>query len=63
MQLIPLNKPGYFRSKVYDNINWIFWRPVVHGVLTYTEASSLGVSELMEANAALDRRIKEENKK
>lgn len=43
------------------NKNWWFWRPVVAGVVTYTEAIQMSKRQLLLANAALDRRMKEEN--
>ncbi|MDD5774267.1 MAG: hypothetical protein PHX78_12470, partial [bacterium] len=52
---------GYFKKCVYENSS--FWRPIVYGVLTFTEASIIDPHELMEANTALDRMIKEQNKK
>jgi len=36
---------------------------VVYGVLTYTEAAHIDPQELAEANAALDRYIRERNRK
>jgi len=55
--LISLNDRAYFKKEV--DRNWHFWRPIVYKVLTYTEASQLTEYELVEANAALDRKIKE----
>jgi hypothetical protein len=34
--------------------DWIFWKPVVYGILTYTEASECGMEDLLDANAAAD---------
>ena len=42
-----------------DNYWW--WRPILYGVLTYKEASSLSPQDIMEANAALDIKLKQEN--
>lgn len=41
--------------------NWWFWRPVVNGVLTYSEADEMSMTDLLEANAALDIKIQKEN--
>jgi hypothetical protein len=34
--------------------DWIFWKPVIYGILTYTEASECDMETLLEANAAVD---------
>lgn len=60
-RIINLNDSIHFKNEV--NKNWHFWRPIVHGVLTYTEASEITEYELIEANFALDRKIKESNPK
>ena len=57
LDLIPINNRGYFKARVYDNDNWIFWRPIVFRILSYTEASKMTVDELLESNAALDKYI------
>jgi len=36
--------------------NWYFWKPIVCGALTYTEAINLEDSVLLEACAAIDYR-------
>jgi hypothetical protein len=36
---------------------WYFWRLIVEGVITYTEAIQMDDDELMTANAALDHYI------
>lgn len=33
---------------------WLFWRPVVLGVLTYTEARDMQIYELIECNEAIE---------
>lgn len=43
--------------------NWWFWRPIVYGVLSYTEADSMSMSDILEANAALDYKFKLESRK
>ncbi|GEM_PF-3808651 len=40
---------------------YAWWRPIVYGVLTYTEASNLPIEEILEANAALDIKLQHEN--
>ena len=42
--------------------NWWFWRPIVYGVLSYTEACWASPLTIQEANEALDIKIKQENK-
>lgn len=37
------------------------WRPVIEGVLTYTEASQMSHHKLHEANSALDIQIEKIN--
>jgi hypothetical protein len=34
--------------------DWIFWKPIVHGVLTYSEASNCDLDTLLEANVVAD---------
>lgn len=34
--------------------DWLFWKPVVYGILTYTEASRCDTETLLEANAAAE---------
>ena len=62
LQLQPISQRSFYQKKLSDNENWLFWRPIVNGVLTYTEASQMHITELLEANAALDRKIADEKK-
>jgi hypothetical protein len=46
---------SYYRQKVKRE--WFFWRPVVYGVLSFTEAAEGDPELLNEANAALDNKF------
>lgn len=43
---------AYLKRKAREQ--WYFWRPIVLGVLTYTEASQMYEEELLECNIAID---------
>lgn len=47
-----VDPPTFYRAKV--DSEWVFWRPIMEKVLTYSEASVMSPEELMEANAAID---------
>ncbi len=51
---------GYYKKKVDDE--WFFWRPIVYNILTFAEASEGEPGLLLEANFALDKKIKEQKK-
>ncbi len=51
---------NYWQTKVKND--WLFWRPIVNGVLTFTEASEGGPGLLLEGNAALNEHIRIQNK-
>jgi hypothetical protein len=59
--VVNLNDRSYFKQIV--DSNWWFWRPIVHEILSYSEASRMNQQEIMEANAALSRYFKEQNRK
>jgi|GEM_PF-6272163 hypothetical protein len=49
---------GYYRQKVKKE--WLFWRPIVYNVLTFTEACENDPEVLTEANIALDIKFEKE---
>jgi hypothetical protein len=55
---ISISDRGFFRKEA--NSNWWFWRPILSGALTYTEASEMDQYEIMECNAAIDKKIRDE---
>lgn len=42
--------------------NFLFWRAILGGALTYTEASRVDMETLLEANAALTKSAKDQEK-
>jgi len=46
-----LNKLDYEKEV---KTQWYFWRLIMEGVISYTEACNMSESELQEANAALN---------
>jgi hypothetical protein len=58
--VVNLKDKSYFNQSV--NSNWWFWRPIAYGILSYTEASRMGQQDILEANAALNRKLKEQNR-
>jgi hypothetical protein len=51
---------SYYRTLAKRN--WLFWRPIVERVLSYSEACEMDIDELYEVNAALDIYIEQKNK-
>jgi len=42
--------------------NWVFWRPIMEGKLSFERAETMTLDELLEVNAAIDsyaQRLKE----
>ncbi len=42
---------------------WLFWRPVINNILTYTEACECDFETLLEANGAVSIKLEEENER
>lgn len=38
--------------------NAVFWKPILHGILTYTEANKCSVDDLLEANVIAEIKLK-----
>lgn len=49
------------RSRAQEN--WYQWRLVIAGVIRYSELDLLDPDDIMEANAALDLHLEEQNKR
>jgi hypothetical protein len=58
---VNLNDASILKDAVEKD--WLFWRPVVNEILTFTEASLMTPYELSLANIAIDLRIADEKKK
>lgn len=41
-------------------MEWSFWRPVINKVLTFSEACSATLDDIIDANAVLDIKIEQE---
>jgi hypothetical protein len=54
---LDLRNEDIFKHRVLDSA--VFWKPVLHGLLTYTEARGMHPQELREACAALDMKGKD----
>lgn len=52
--------PRQYRNKAHNS--WLFWRLVLDGNVSYSDAMQLDIDEIMEANAALDILIEEQRK-
>ena len=52
---------SYYKKSVKNNFE--FWKPIIFGILTFTEASEGDPEMLFEACAAADLKIEFENKK
>ena len=53
--------PRQIREKAQNN--WAFWRLVLDGNISYSDACQMDIEEIMEANAALDILIEHMKKK
>jgi hypothetical protein len=51
----------YWKQRAHNN--FIFWKPIIFGVLTYTEAAEGDPELLFEAGGAVDLKIEFENKR
>ena len=60
-KLVDFADKSHFRQCVEKD--WWFWRPVVYRTLTYTEAAAMDQQEIFTANAALDKKQEEDNKR
>ena len=60
-KIVQLNNRFFLKKEVKSE--WWFWRPIIEGVLSYTEASEMHPYELALVNAGIDYKIEEENKK
>ncbi len=49
-----------YRKKAQNS--WLFWRLVLDGNISYSDANKMDIEEIMEANAALDILIEEQRK-
>lgn len=59
--MAPKSKSDSYYRRVAKK-NWVFWRPVLSGVVPYSNALEMDFEELHEANAALDIYIEKQKK-
>ena len=57
----PSKPKPYYKKKAHDN--WPMYRLVMSGKFSFSEVVTMDVDTLLEANAALDIHIEQENKR
>ena len=57
MQNIKLQKRELSRAKKRVKRDWIFWYPILCGVLSYTEACDCNIDTLFDANVVADMKV------